>query len=434
MDEVDGGTPPRSEGEDRVSAFGMLRLPREVRFGAGVHRAVPAIAAQIGHRAAFVVDPFLVDTPVLRDLLDEAAGLGVETTVVSDVPAELPVEAVAASAERVRAFAPDVIVGIGGGSALDAAKLIALLATHDGPADAYYGENRVPGPVIPLVAVPTTAGTGSEVTPVAVVSDSTREVKVGISSPHLIPTVAVVDPELSMGAPASVTAYAGIDAFVHAVESFTAASLTHGDDAVLPVFVGRNALTDGISLEAARLIFHALPRVLADPGDRAAREDMARASLLAGIAFGSAGTHLSHAIQYPVGALTHTPHGLGTGLLLPYVLAVCAVEEPERLAQLGVALGVGAAGDYPAAVAQATVDAVADLCARIGLPTALSDLDGDLVAERDRIVRLALEARRLVGIAPFFADERSVGAIVDAALAGDRSLLVSRIPRSEESA
>src|SRR5690606_6118042 len=114
----------------------------------------------------------------------------------------------------------------------------------------------------------------------------------------------------------------------------------------------------------------------------------------------SAGTHLSHAIQYPVGALTHTPHGLGTGLLLPYVLAACAVEEPERLAQLGVALGVGAAGDYPAAVAQATVDAVADLCARIGLPTPLSDLDGDLVAERDRIVRLALEARRLVGIAP----------------------------------
>jgi alcohol dehydrogenase len=410
----------------------MLRLPREVRFGWGVRRAVPAIAVGIGPRVAFVVDPFLLGTPTLASLVDEAASVGAETLVVSDVPAELPVEAIAASADRVREFAPDVIVGIGGGSALDAAKVIALLAAHEGPADRYYGENRVPGPVVPIVAVPTTAGTGSEVTPVAVVSDSAREVKVGISSPWLIPAVAVVDPELSVGAPASVTAYAGIDAFVHAVESYTAATLTHSDAAVLPVFVGRNVLTDGLSLEAARLIFHALPTALEHPDDRAAREDMARASLLAGAAFGSAGTHLSHAIQYPVGALTHTPHGLGTGLLLPYVLAACAIEDPTRLASLGVALGVASPDATPAEAADATVDAVAHLTARIGLPASLAELDGDLGAHRDSIVRLALEARRLVDIAPLNADERTVGAIVEAALAGDRTLLENRLTRSEE--
>lgn len=415
-----------------MSTFGMLRLPREVRFGWGVRRAVPAIAAGIGPRIAFVVDPFLLGTPTLASLVDEATSLGAQTLVISDVPAELPVEAIAASADRVRAFAPDVIVGVGGGSALDAAKVIALLTTHEGPADRYYGENRVPGPVVPIVAVPTTAGTGSEVTPVAVVSDGAREVKVGISSPWLIPAVAVVDPELSVGAPASVTAYAGIDAFVHAVESYTATTLTHSDDAVLPVFVGRNVLTDGLSLEAARLILHALPTALEHPQDRAAREDMARASLLAGMAFGSAGTHLSHAIQYPVGALTHTPHGLGTGLLLPYVLAACAIEDPTRLASLGVALGVASPDAPPAEAARATVDAVAQLCARIGLPASLAALDGDPAAHRDSIVRLALEARRLVDIAPLPADEHTVGAIVDAALAGDRTLLETRLTRSEE--
>jgi alcohol dehydrogenase len=346
---------------------------------------------------------------------------------VTDVPAELPVDAVTASAERVREFGPDVIVGVGGGSALDAAKLVALLIAHPGPASAYYGENQVPGPVIPLIAVPTTAGTGSEVTPVAVVSDATREVKVGISSPRLIPAVAVVDPELTVGAPASVTAHAGIDAFVHAVESFTASALEVGDEAELPVFVGRNILTDSLSLEAAALIFRALPRALENPGDREAREDMARASLLAGMAFGSAGTHLSHAIQYPVGALTHTPHGLGTGTLLPYVLQACLPAIPERLARLGTALGCPADGDVRER-AQAAVDAVAGLCERIGLPRSLAELGGDVRAERDRIIRLSLQARRLVGIAPVPADEAIVGAIVDAALAGDRGLLIPAVP------
>ncbi|HWL77893.1 iron-containing alcohol dehydrogenase [Microbacterium sp.] len=401
--------------------IGLLRLPREVRFGFGARRAVAGLAAGFGERVAFVVDPFLAETDDFRAVLAETHDRGCRTEVIADVPPELPVGAVQDAAEALRPFGADVIVGYGGGSALDAAKLVSLLLAHPAPLDRYYGENAVPGPVTPLVAVPTTAGTGSEVTPVAVVSDPSRAVKVGISSPHLIPAIAVVDPELTMSAPAGVTAYAGIDAFVHAVESFTAAPLADVGAERLPVFVGRDVLTEPLSLEAARLIHRSLPVAIANPGDRRAREEMSRASLLAGMAFGSAGTHISHAVQYPIGALTHTPHGLGTGMLLPYVLQAFLPAIPDRLAVLGEALGLDAAGDERAR-AQATVDAIADLCARIGLPTSLAEL-GVSHADREQVVTLSLQARRLVDIAPQPVDEQLMGAIFDAAFAGDRSRL-----------
>ncbi len=404
-----------------MTGTGVLRLPSDVRFGYGSRAALPSLAARFGNRVAFVADPFLARTPEFAETLRAVRATGLETLVLSDVPAELPVQAVVDAAEIVRRFAPDVIVGYGGGSALDAAKVVSLLVSYGGSPGDYYGENAVPGPVVPLIAVPTTAGTGSEVTPVAVVSDPAREVKVGISSPWLVPAIALVDPELTVGSPPSVTAHAGIDAFVHAVESYTAASIPLDHSAVLPVFVGRNVLTDPLSLEAAALIHEALPIVLARPTDRDARERMARASLFAGAAFGSAGTHLSHALQYPIGALTHTPHGLGTGLLLPYVLQASLSAVPERLARLGEALGLAPDGDEVSR-AQATVDAIAVLCERIGLPHSLAEI-GITAADRERVIALTLQARRLVGIAPITADENTVGAIFDAALAGDRTLL-----------
>jgi alcohol dehydrogenase len=404
-----------------TTEFGVLRLPAEVRFGWGVRAGVPDLVAALGRRVLVVTDAVLAATPPFEALVADIRAAGVAAEVQTDVPVELPVDAIARLADAARGFAPDAIVGYGGGSALDAAKLVALLLSHGGSLSDYYGENLVPGPVVPLVAIPTTAGTGSEVTPVAVVSDPDRALKVGISSPRLIPHVAVVDPELTVGAPRGVTVHSGIDAFVHAVESFTARELSPAQTAVLPVFVGRNALTDPLSLEAAALIFDALPKVLDDPADVAARTAMARGSMLAGMAFGAAGTHLSHAIQYPIGALTHTPHGLGTGTLLPFVMQACATVVPERLARLGAALGLASEGSE-ADRAQAAVDAIAALCARVGLPSSLADM-GIPESDLDRIVELSLQASRLVTIAPLPRDAATVGRIIRAAHAGDRSLL-----------
>lgn len=405
--------------------LGVLRLPDDVRFGYGVRAGIPEAVAALGRRVFVVADPFLATTAHFDSALEGLAARGLEVQVHTDVPPELPVATVEASGSIALSFAPDVIVGYGGGSALDAAKLIALLVRHGGSLSDYYGENAVPGPVVPLVAVPTTAGTGSEVTPVAVVSDPDRDLKVGVSSPFLVPRVGIVDPELTIGAPAKVTAHSGIDAFVHAVESYTAAPLEVDRSGRLPVFVGRNVLTAPLSLQAAGAIYRALPAAVDNPGDRAAREAMAYGSLLAGVAFGSAGTHLSHAIQYPIGAMTKTPHGLGTGALLPYVLQACLPAIGPQLIALGTAMGIVDAGEGESdAAAQRVVDAVAGLCDRIGLPVALTGL-GLSLADRDRIVTLTLQVGRLVAISPVPADADFIGRIVDAALVGDRASLTS---------
>jgi alcohol dehydrogenase len=399
-----------------TESLGVLRLPDHVHFGAGSRASLAPAAAAFGSRAFVVVDGALAGTPQFAEALAGLEGAGVTATVHDEVVPELPVAVVEAVAEKARAADPEVVVGWGGGSALDLAKLVALLLRHPAPLSLYYGENAVPGPIVPVVAVPTTAGTGSEVTPVAVVADSERELKVGVSDPALVPRVAIVDPELSLGAPRGVTAYSGIDALVHAVESLTAAPRTLDWSRRLPVSVGANRLDSLLSLEAVRAIAPALPRAVADGSDREAREAMAWGSMLAGMAFGSAGTHLSHAIQYPVGALTHTPHGLGTGMLLPYVLQACLPATIEPLGLAADALGVGPGS--PEARAQAAIDRIGAIVDEIGLPRSLAEI-GIAREQLPRIGELALGATRLAGNAPVPAESVMEG-ILDAAFAGRR--------------
>ena len=379
-----------------MNDIGVLRLPDAIDYGWGARAALPRTVSRLGWRAFVMADPFLASTDEFRVVIEEISAAGVSTQVYTEVEPELPLGSLTTAARTASEFQPDVVVGYGGGSALDAAKLVALLLSHGGPLSRFYGENAVPGPVTPVVAVPTTAGTGSEVTPVAVVADPDREMKVGVSSPYLIPRAAIVDPELTVKAPATVSAYAGIDALVHAVESYTAVALPHGWAAEPPVFVGRNALTSLLSLEAARRIGRSLQTAVAAPADVSARSDMAYGSLVAGMAFGSTGTHLCHALQYPVGALTHTPHGLGTGLMLPYVLEVCAVTVPDRVADLGSALGV--TGDA-ATLCERTIERVAEICRAIGVPATLGEI-GIRRADLPRIAELALLSKRLIAVAP----------------------------------
>ncbi|MEA5360654.1 iron-containing alcohol dehydrogenase [Amycolatopsis sp., V23-08] len=375
---------------------GTLRLPARVHFGYGARAQLPEIVAGHGTRVLAVVDPFLETTPHFAAVLGALGTAGLDVRTYSEITPELPVGTLTAGAAVARDHRAEVVLAIGGGSALDAAKLIALLAVHDGPLARFYGENLVPGPVVPVVAVPTTAGTGSEVTPVAVVSDPDRELKVGISSPFLVPAAAVVDPELTLGAPASVTAFSGIDALVHAAESYTARPLPLGWSAPLPVFTGRNALTEPIALQAAERLGPWLPAVVRSPGDRDARREVALGALLAGIAFGSTGTHLCHAIQYPIGALTKTPHGLGTGLLLPYVLDVLRAEVAERIARLGAAVEGIPERD---ASAERTVARVAGINRAIGVPATLAEI-GIGRDQLPQIADLALKSARLLAIAP----------------------------------
>jgi alcohol dehydrogenase len=400
--------------------FGMLRLPGNISFGVGAIASIGEVTAAFGRRVFVCADPFIATTKNYRRAAESmsTAGLAVET--FTDVVPELPVDGVQAAGGAARRFAPDVIVGIGGGSAMDLAKLVALLVSHDAPLATFYGENRVPGPAAPVVAVPTTAGTGSEVTPVAVVSDPDRELKVGVSSPWLIPHRAIVDPVLGVGAPRAVTAYAGLDALVHAVEAFTAARREPVWDDELPVFVGRNRFSSLLALEAVRVIGGSLQVAVNEPKELSARVAMAWGSLLAGMAFGTGGTHLSHALQYPVGAATKTPHGLGTGLLLPYVMQACLPETVSELAEIASVLGCGGAGTGEDA--RSAIDAVRSLTADIGIPQTLADI-GVERGQLGRFAELALGVTRLAGNAALPPTRPLFDAILDAAHSGDRSAL-----------
>ncbi|MEW1811971.1 iron-containing alcohol dehydrogenase [Pseudarthrobacter phenanthrenivorans] len=405
---------------DISNSFGLLRLPDSIAFGDGSRAGIARTVASLGNRALVVCDPFLSTTEAFTTLLAELEGLNITVTVDTQVVPELPVTVVEDAIERAKTSNPQVIVGFGGGSALDLAKLIALGLAHGTPLNRFYGENQVPGPVIPLVAVPTTSGTGSEVTPVAVLADPDRELKVGISSPYLIPRAAIVDPRLMVGAPAAVTASAGADALVHAIEAYTANNHAPEWASPLPVFVGENLLSSTLALEAIRLIGLSLRDAVVDGEDFEARSRMAYASLLAGMAFGTAGTHLSHAIQYPVGALTHTPHGLGTGMLLPFVMQSLLPTDARRLADVAGALGVAAATIDESA--QNAIDEVAAIMADIGLP---ADLAAIGVTEPDlpRVVELSLTVRRLVTNSVIDPTEENLHRIVRAAFSGDRTAL-----------
>ncbi len=311
-----------------------------------------------------------------------------------------------------------MVIGLGGGSCLDMAKCTALLLSHGGRLQDYYGEFKVPGPTLPVIAVPTTAGTGSEVTPVAVISDPERTLKVGISSPYLISVAAICDPELTMTCPPALTAIAGADALTHAIEAFTA--VRRSADPSLPqkhVFIGKNALSDHFALLAIRLLGRSLEKAYGAPSDVEARAEVMMGSLAAGCAFGTAGTAAAHAVQYPVGALTHTPHGLGVATMLPYVMTYNRSAASSDMAAIGEALGVESGGASEA-MGYAAIAEVRRLLAAIGIPATLAELG----LPRDRLewtAEQALGIDRLIKNNPRPFDLPQMTRLLNAAFDGD---------------
>jgi alcohol dehydrogenase len=356
-----------------MSLFGALRLPREILFGSGQRQALGTVAAKAGRRALICTDERFAATASFAEMVSDLRAHGLEVWIYDRVLPDVPSETVGACVEAARSFDPDLVIGIGGGSCLDMAKCAALLLSHGGALSDYYGEFKVPGPVLPVIAVPTTAGTGSEVTPVAVIADPVRTLKVGISSPHLIATAAICDPDLTMTCPAGLTAVAGADALTHAIEALTA--IRREGDATLPqqhVFIGKSALTDHFALLAIRLLGRSLETAVKDGSNAAARADVMLAAMAAGCAFGTAGTAAAHAIQYPVGAVTHTAHGLGVACVLPYVMTYNRDACLPEMAEVGKALGL--AGDDTATLAQGAIDRVAAIFAAIGIAPTLAEL------------------------------------------------------------
>ena len=291
-----------------------------LRMGAGLARQLADIVRPVcGEDILFVTDPGMVATGLVGQVVDNLRAAGLRVTVFDQVQAD-PSEAVILQAADV-ARAVSGVVGFGGGSSLDVAKLAALLAASRQPLVEAYGIGNAKGPRLPLVLVPTTAGTGSEVTPISIVTTGASE-KMGVVSPIILPDVAVLDPELTLGLPAHVTAATGIDAMVHAIEAYASANPNN------------NPVSRALAVEALRLMGRVLQRAVDTPGDIEARSDMLLGSMLAGQAFANSPVAAVHALAYPIGGHYKVPHGLSNALLLPHVLRFNAEVAPQAYADL----------------------------------------------------------------------------------------------------
>jgi alcohol dehydrogenase class IV len=404
-----------------IGTLGVLRLPRTVLFGSGQRHALGTTAAGLGSNALICTDARLARSPQLTEILASLTAAGVATEVFADTQPELPVGGVLECMAGLRTPTPDLVIGLGGGSCIDMAKVVALLLAHGGHPRDYYGEFAVPGPIVPVVAVPTTSGTGSEATPVAVLADPERAMKVGISSPHLIPHTAICDPDLTLSCPAGLTAATGADALTHLVEAFTAVRrpATPGLSGER-VFIGKSAFTDAVALGGLRLLAGSLLTAHTEPDNATARAHTMQAALAGGIALGVAGTAAAHALQYPLGAITHTPHGVGVGTLLPYVMRFNLPARVGEFAEIGRLIGGADASTPEQDAARAGIAAVDTIIDRLDLPANLAELGlpGDRIGE---VAELGLSATRLVQNNPRPLDPAAMLHITRAAYDGDRS-------------
>jgi alcohol dehydrogenase len=371
-------------------------------FGWGVVSELRNVPREFGQRVLLCTDKNIVKAGICETVLALLREANADIKLFDEGRPEVDRETIEKAAGVALAYAPDVVIGLGGGSNLDLSKAVAVLLKHPGPISTYYGENNVPGSITPVVAVPTTAGTGSEVSPVAVVADPERAIKVGIASRALIPKWAIVDPALTLSCPASVTAHSGMDALTHAIESFCAKVRT----GVSPhaIFVGKNPVSDVLAAKAISCLAKSLATAVADPDNRAAREEVALASLLAGMAFSSAGTAAVHALQYPVGEATHTPHGLGNAVLLPTVMRSIVASRIAEMAFIARCLDPGLVSVPDAAAAAKAPGLVEQLGAKVGIPKGLRAL-GLKNEQLPDLSRLASTVRRLIDNSPVDFDE-----------------------------
>ena len=348
------------------AAATTLQLPPRAVFGAGASAGVGAEIERRGaERVLLVTDEFLLGSPVAEPFLAALAAAGVACEVFSGVQPDPTDANVDVGLEALRAAEAELIVAFGGGSVLDAAKMIAILAANPGPIRAYRGYHQIPGPGLPLIAVPTTAGTGSEATRVAVITDTERDEKLMILDGHLVPAVALVDYELTMTMPAHLTAHVGVDTLTHGIEAF--------------VSTLANPLTDGLALTCVELVGANLERAFADPEDRAARAAMSYAAYAGGAAFANASVGLVHGMSRPLGAVFHVPHGLSNAVLLPTVARFSIAGAPGRYARLARTAGLATAGEDDAAAGELMVAGLEDLNRRLGVPSLgeLPGVDGD---------------------------------------------------------
>ncbi len=354
-----------------------------IEFGAGcLVKLGPLARARLGGRVLLVTDPGMMATGIVERALGLLREAQVESTVFPDVVADPPSAMILKAVEAATAMGATGIVGLGGGSSLDTAKLVALLAPGRETLADVFGVGAAKGPRLPLILAPTTAGTGSEVTPISIVTTGENE-KMGVVSPVILPDVALLDPELTLGLPPHVTAATGIDAMVHAIEAYASMSANN------------NPISRNLATQALTLLGRAIETAVHRGGDIEARSAMLLGSMLAGQAFANSPVAAVHALAYPLGGHFHIPHGLSNALVLPHVLRFNAKTAPQAYAEMAPFAFPELAALEGQARAEAFCDALQELSRKCGLPQRLRDVEVP-EAVLPRLARDAMNQTRLL--------------------------------------
>ena len=374
----------------------------EVIFGLHAVERAGLAARRLGMRHALIVtDRVLVGVGLVDAVRKPLEQAGIAVSVFDGGEPEPSSEAVTRCLEIARAAGSDGLVALGGGSNIDVAKSAGVVLAHGGDLADYYGDHRIPGPSVPLIAIATTAGTGSEVTGNAVITDKARNIKTSIRSPYLRPQAAICDPLLTVSCPPKVTADAGIDALTHAVECLTGVDYRYlpplGDQS--PTYPGKNPLADMLALKAIELVGRHLRTAVYQGQNLEAREQMLLASMLAGMAFSNGALGAVHALEYAVAAFVPCSHGAGNGLLLPYVMEYNLPARPEAFATVARLLGEAVEGLSILDAAARSVAAVQRLKADIGIPMRLRDL-GVQEADIPAMARITIGLEALMRLNP----------------------------------
>lgn len=330
----------------------VFRIPTRIMFGRGVALKVSEPLVQVGaKRVLIVTDPGVVTAGLVGPIEERLQAAGIAYEIYDGVVPDPTVHDVDRCYERARALGADAFVAIGGGSSIDTAKMAAVLMANGGSVLDYVGMDKVPRPAAPVVAIPTTAGTGAEITVNSVIADPEQHKKLVIISPNATALFALEDPDMTRGLPPFLTAITGMDTLVHAIESF----------------VNKNTypMTQALALEAIRDAAWALPRAVRDGSDLEAREKMMRAVVSASLAFSNTRLGNVHAMALPLGGWCHVAHGTAVAVLLPHVMEFNRTAAPERFEAVGEAMGVGR--DATRAVARAS-----QLLEEVGIPPRLA--------------------------------------------------------------
>ena len=332
-----------------------IAFPRLLRIGGGASQLLAETLAQFGLSRPFILtDRFLRDTGRVDVLTAPLAGAGIGFTVFADTVPDPTLASVEAALRALKLADHDCVIGFGGGSPIDTAKAVAVLAVHGGAMRDYKVPHVQDTPGLPILAIPTTAGTGSEATRFTIITDEISDEKMLCAGLAYLPLAALVDFELTLTKPRRLTADTGIDALTHAIEAY--------------VSKRANPVADGFALAAMRAIAPNLRRVWADAGDRAAREAMMAGSTQAGIAFSNSSVALVHGMSRPIGAHFHVPHGLSNAMLLPSVTAFSAPDGLARYADCARAMGIATEGEGDQSAVARLLDELAKLNADLEVP------------------------------------------------------------------